>query len=359
MTGPSLSPPPTITSLYHSLRPCLPSPNPDTNLAANLDHALRRAPDGIRDQLQELCHWLVCCKNLWPAAASGLPADTATPFSLHRQNQSLHADPDYVKRRIDALLGDSDAVLVQDIASYVTASDDSHWQALREQNHPAASIDPADYPRHWPRECIEWALRTMNMREAELWSANFEGMDLRFVSLRQADLYCASFDGANLENADVSLAEVEGATFQDTNLKGANLTRLTFSTDRRNLKGAIVDEFTILDYIGFDDDAYRVSINKEKPVLRNGLLLPRDLDHMIRDNFDILFESDDSEPIDGYMSPFTDEDAPHSRATISTRKTVAYPESETSDEESGPPYWQAALCAYLMILPAPFFLLQR
>jgi hypothetical protein len=379
MSGPSLSLSPTITSLYQILQPSPPSPDPDTDLATNLDHALRRAPDGIRDQLQELCHWLVCCKNLWPAAASDLHADAAEPFSLHRPNQSLHADPNYVKRRIDALLGDSDDVLVQDIASYVTASDDSHWQALLEQNHPATSIDPADYPRHWPRECIAWVIRTMDMRDAELWSANFEEMDLRFVSLRKADLYRAIFKDANMEGADLSEAIAEDATFLRTNLSGADLTGMMFGTDNHNLKDAIVDESTILEHIGFEDNSYQIAgvcrvcracqigaicqvgADKERIqiALRNDLLLPREMDHMVRDNLRLSFQQYDSETGSDYLSPFTDKDAPHSRAKISTRQTRAYKHLPVPEEEAGTPRWKTALCIYLLMAPAQFILLLR
>ncbi|RXZ33308.1 pentapeptide repeat-containing protein [Oxalobacteraceae bacterium CAVE-383] len=318
----------TVTSPY----PANPSPTASAstpNLAADLDHALRRAPFYKRAELEELCHWLVCRKNLWPDAASEIYAGKTRPFSVYERHQSLLPDPDCINRTICKVLGNTDDDLVQDIDRYVDASGEGHWQALLEQRHPASGIDPSDAPFHWPKQCLAWAVNTMEMVAADLSHTDLSGMDLSGIDfygailfgcnmkntvVRECDLTHADVSYADMEGADLAGSDVKNTLFRNANLAGANLSGLTFSTDENNLEDANFDGAYLND-IGLDIGPYTVGKDGAY-ALRKGLL-PAPLDHMLRDNlrhpiYHFLHplsqtHGDDSDS--DYLTDFTDDEA--------------------------------------------------
>ena len=255
-----------------------PSQPPARNLATQLDHALRRAPAEARPELEELCNRMICCQHLWPAS-SKTPGD-AEPFSLHVANQSPRFHHERAENTISALLGKIDVDLLADINSYVLQNGDRHWQALLAQEYPGALIDPKETPRHWPRKCLEWAIRALDMREADLSWANLSGLDMRGVDLRRTGLQYACMDRADMRGAQFANADIEGATFRGANLDAANLDGVTLSTNKNNFDGANMDGVSLMD-ISLDIHAYEYGADR-RFALREGLLPPT-LDLYVRE----------------------------------------------------------------------------
>jgi hypothetical protein len=280
---------PLISSLSSvSLQQTFQSQTPAPNPALNLSRVLWNVPFEKHAELENLCHWLVCCKNLWPAAMHA--HFNAEPFSLHAFDQTLRIDPHCVEKVVYGTLGTKAVDLLEDINRYVLASDDGHWRGLQIQDYLAASIDPADVPRNWPRECLEMAMRTMDMRGADLFLGNLTQLTLPNVDFSRADFRYACLDMADLRHTIFCNAKVEHATFRATRLSGANVTGLTFSTGGGNLEEMILDG-AILDDIGLDIGPH--AIHKG--------LLPPPLDALVRENLNAMAEQDFASRVPRYL----------------------------------------------------------
>ena len=183
----------------------------------SLDHLLTFAPAAKQDALRELCHWLICCKNLWQGDAP------ASPFNLTDRHQSLRVDPDTIWRTIHTILNnEADGFPAQKILDYVAASGVDDWQALRNQSHPASLIDPSAAPADWPKECLAWALRTIKMDGADLQEVDLSSTDLRGINLDRVDLHKADFSGCDISDA----------TFKHCNLSKAKLNHADMTCSR-------------------------------------------------------------------------------------------------------------------------------
>ncbi|NES83744.1 MAG: hypothetical protein F6K10_21315 [Moorea sp. SIO2B7] len=93
-------------------------------------------------------------------------------------------------------------------------------------------------------------LKGINLKEANLIAANFEGSDLRFANLQGARLADANFilanlNGANLQDADLSRAKLVQTQLDETDLTGATLTGAYIEgwgiTSRTKLHGILCD----------------------------------------------------------------------------------------------------------------------
>jgi hypothetical protein len=224
------------------------------SLSAKLHHLLQSAPSEKQDELRELCHWLICCKNLWPEAEYGTH-EQETPFNLTDDYQLLRADPDAVQYAVHGMLrftaeeidilaqeihpyiapdslpqamqdifnrhDEENTILALDILAYVETSGSDDWQTLRRQRHPASLIDPKSAPGEWPKEYLAWAVRTMNMEEANLEGADLSDTDLRGIR----------FDRVNLKYADFSGSDISHAVFEHCDLAQTilNRTDMTYS----------------------------------------------------------------------------------------------------------------------------------
>jgi hypothetical protein len=357
-TPPRLSPFPTRSRLNAPLEtaPFLRS--------ARLEYLLRTVPVAKHGEIRELCHWLVCCKNLWPtqAATPGTAltphAEHAKPFQLSRPSQSLRTDPDCIRRAVHSIMGGTDRTLAKTIESWVFHSNGSDWLALQASHHPASLIDPSDAPANWPGECLALAMRTMRMDGADLSGADLSNMDLSNIDFQGANLFgCnlgnATMQDCDLQHADLNYARMEGAdlsgskvdhtTLQYADLSDADLSGLTFSTDEDNLKGAIFDG-AVLDDIGLDIGPYEIGSDGAY-ALRKGLL-PLPLDHLIREHLEVDFEPYDSDVDGDYLASHRDD------------YMIDNHLQTESIEQSCLPNWQTTLCCSLLVLPTLAMLAQ-
>jgi hypothetical protein len=323
--------------------------------SARLGYLLRTLPIEKHEEIRELCHWLLCCKNLWPesvlAPAPGAGAtrydERAKPFQLSCRYQSLRTDPECIRRAVHSIMGGTDRTLAKTIERWVGHSNGSDWLALQASRDPASLTDPSDAPGNWPRECLNLAMRTMRMDGADLSGADLDGMDLSNIDFRGANLFgctlratilqdCdmqhADLNYARMDGADLSGSKVEHTMFQYADMSDADLSGLTFSTDEDNLQGAILDG-AILDDIGLDIGPYEVGADGAY-ALRKGLL-PLPLDHLIREHLDVDFEPNDSDADGDYLAHHGDD----------------YNSQEEIAEQSSQPNWQTTLCCSLLILP--------
>jgi uncharacterized protein YjbI with pentapeptide repeats len=73
-------------------------------------------------------------------------------------------------------------------------------------------------------------LEGVDFSSANLEGANFSGANLEGVDFSSANLEEANFSGANLEGVDFSSANLEEANFSGANLEGANFSSVHFSS---------------------------------------------------------------------------------------------------------------------------------
>jgi len=136
-----------------------------------------------------------------------LPTKTRCESSLQRAS--------YV--RPSALLGGGDALHQEQEATNSMANQQQlnllkqgiteTWNRWRE-NHPDSALK----------------LSKVDLREAQLGSANLAHTDLSGADLSEADLNNANLSGANLANAQLYRADLTGASLIDAYLSGADLT---------------------------------------------------------------------------------------------------------------------------------------
>ncbi|HEY4319310.1 MAG TPA: pentapeptide repeat-containing protein [Herbaspirillum sp.] len=288
-TQPSQTPPPEAAP--GQARLATPLEIYEEDLSVNLELASLHLPPQERVFLQTLCDFLVCLENLWPGAASGVRTDTAAPFSLHQKNQSLQIDWNCIENTLRHRLGRHDETLPGCIKDYVLASDERHWQALQKREHAATLIDPADQPRHWPRECLAWAMLSMQMQGADLSFGDLSALDLRYVDFREARLGYACLDDAQMEGANLIGAKVEGAMFRRTDMSKARLAGLILSIGEKNLEGANMDDACLED-IGLDIHPHDQDANGVFAV-RPGAL-PPPLDLLVRQRLNLLVKQEHS-----------------------------------------------------------------
>jgi len=85
----------------------------------------------------------------------------------------------------------------------------------------------------------------VNLNEAVLFGADFEGSDFFCGSFQKANLCYAKFHGANCVNADFRGADLEGTIFEGADLRGADLRGANLKNTRfekSNLKDVKVDD---------------------------------------------------------------------------------------------------------------------
>jgi uncharacterized protein YjbI with pentapeptide repeats len=405
------------------------------NFADRLEKLLDLASPYKRDDLRDLSCWLVCCKNLWPDSEPAAALESTPPFRLNEPRQFLRVDPAAVERTLHTILSDqANEFLSGEILACVDASNDVDWQALRNPSYSASLIDPADAPCNWPKECLIWAIRSMDMegadlRDADLRHANLPGVCFKQTDLTDADLsystLCeATFDRSNLTGAKLTAtglnhsmlvstlffkaelagvhlydATIEQCNFQWADLREGKLMRASIRfCDMRNamldhadmswtylpgtkLKDASLNHtnFSFSDLTGAVLTATDGNLNGANfrgaeiadfgldigPLdlasdgffaLRKGLL-PRELDHIVRDNLLQVMAQDDSDEEGDYLASYTDDDS-DSETGSCIDSDSAGASAEVVDASSLPsrwPNWQTTLCSLLLLSPYQYF----
>jgi uncharacterized protein YjbI with pentapeptide repeats len=237
----------------------------------------------MTDDVIGLGCWLACAEHHWPGAESGSlahdgrgsnrgndPGAAAStppePFSLHRGEQCLALFRPALETALRALLWNHEQAgaaidseikaFADELLAIVHDDPEANWHELVETGSPLTQFDSAACPRTWPKQVLRLALRSADLRRADLSKRDDvpEGL-LQGLALGGADLTEANLRGAILSDAYLNEAILAGANLEDadlsrshmqcTNLRGASLKRAILKSAcmaRADLSGAELEE---------------------------------------------------------------------------------------------------------------------
>jgi uncharacterized protein YjbI with pentapeptide repeats len=233
---------------------------------------------------------------------------------------------------------------------------DMHDATFKHCNLSEAALNHADMTcsRFYSNHFFLANLADANLSDTTITLCNFHAADMQGCILiradvRACDMRYAILDHAHMQQADLRGTKLQYASLRHTNLSHANLTGADLCAADGNLSGAIFSGAEIADF-GLDIGPFTIAADGAY-ALRKGL--PRELDHIVRDNLRLHMAQYDSDPEGDYLASYTDSDSECD--AIDSRDTAPGNPPQEAARTSLIPNWKTTLCSVLLLTPYQIF----